>query len=42
VLVVLQDGRQLKGELHMMSGRYSIGGETFDAWEIEELDNALR
>jgi hypothetical protein len=34
----LQDGRQLEGELlQSMSGRYEIGGTTFD--EIEELDN---
>jgi hypothetical protein len=40
VLVVLQDGRQIEGELHSMSERYEIGGETFDAWEIEELEGA--
>jgi hypothetical protein len=39
VLVVRQDGRQVEGELHSMSGRYEIGGETFDAWEVEELDD---
>jgi hypothetical protein len=22
-----------------MSGRFEIGGETFDAWEIEELED---
>ena len=38
-LVVLQDGRQLEGELHSMSGRCEIGGETFDAWEIEMLED---
>jgi hypothetical protein len=39
VLVILQDGRQLEGELHSMSGRYEIGGETFDVWEIETLED---
>jgi hypothetical protein len=39
VLVMLQDGRQLEGEPHSMSGRYEIGGETFDACEIEELED---
>jgi len=39
VLVALKDGRQLEGELHAMSRRYEIGGETFDAWEIEELED---
>ena len=40
-LVILKDGRQLEGELHLMSGRYEIGGVTFDAWEIEELDDVM-
>jgi hypothetical protein len=39
VLVVLQDGRPLEGELHSMSGRFEIGGVAFDAWEIEELED---
>ena len=39
VLVVLKDGRQLEGELHTMSGRYEIGGMTFDEWEIETLED---
>jgi hypothetical protein len=39
VLVVLQDGRQLEGELHTMTGRYEIGGVAFDEWEIEELED---
>jgi hypothetical protein len=38
-LVVLQDGRQLEGELRIMSGRYGVGDAVFDAWEIEELDD---
>jgi hypothetical protein len=37
--VVLQDGRQLEGELHVLSGRYEVGGVVFDPWEIEELDD---
>jgi hypothetical protein len=39
VLVVLQDGRQIEGELQTMSGRFEIGGESFDAWEVEELED---
>jgi hypothetical protein len=39
VLVVLQDGTQIEGELHPMSGRYEIGGVTFDGWDIEELED---
>jgi hypothetical protein len=39
VLAVLQDGRQIEGELHSMSGRYEVGGATFDAREIEELED---
>jgi len=36
---VLKDGRQVEGELHMMSGHYEVGGVVFDAWEIEELED---
>ena len=39
VLVVLQDDRVLEGEIHTMSGRYEIGGEPFDEWEIETLED---
>jgi hypothetical protein len=39
VLVVLQDGRQIEADLHSMSGRYETGGATFDAWEIEGLED---
>jgi hypothetical protein len=39
VLAMLQDGRQLEGELQLMSGRYSVGGVLFDAWELEELED---
>jgi hypothetical protein len=37
VLVVLQDGRQIEGELHTLTGRYEVGGVVFEAWEIEEV-----
>ena len=39
VLVMLKDGRHLEGELQTMSSRYEIGGETFDEWEIETLED---
>jgi hypothetical protein len=39
VLVVLQDGRQLEGELIVLTGRYQVGGVVFDAWEIEALED---
>jgi hypothetical protein len=39
VLIVLQDGRQLEGERHSMSGRFEIGGVTFDQWEVEERED---
>jgi hypothetical protein len=39
VLVVLQDGRQLEGELHAMSGRYEVGGVVFQDWEINEFED---
>ena len=38
-MLVVQDGRQIEGELHMLSGRYSVGGVTFDEWEIETLED---
>jgi hypothetical protein len=34
-----QNGRQLEGELHMMSGRYEVGGVVFDEWEVETLED---
>jgi hypothetical protein len=37
VLVVLQDGRQLEGELIVLTGRFQVGGTVFEPWEIEEL-----
>lgn len=39
VLAVLKDGRQLEGELIVLTGRYQVAGVVFDAWEIEELDD---
>jgi hypothetical protein len=36
VLVILQDGRHREGELHLMRGRYEVGGVTFDAWELDD------
>jgi hypothetical protein len=37
VLAVLQDGRQVEGELIVLSGRYKVGEVMFDMWELEEL-----
>lgn len=39
VLVMLKDGRQLEGELVTLTGRYQVGGEVFEAWEIDELED---
>lgn len=39
VRVILQDGRQLEGELIILTGRYEIGGVTFYGWEIDELED---
>lgn len=39
VLVVLQDGRQLEGEVRVLSGRYGVGDVIFDRWEIESLED---
>lgn len=39
VLLMLRDGRQLEGELHVLSGRYGIGDTVFDAWEIETIED---
>ncbi len=38
VLAILKDGRQLEGELIVLSGRYQVGDVTFFEWEIEELE----
>jgi hypothetical protein len=37
VLVVLQDGRQLEGELIVRTDRFEVAGTVFAAWEIEEV-----
>lgn len=39
VRVILQDGRQLEGELITLTGRYQVGDVTFFGWEIENLDD---
>jgi hypothetical protein len=39
VLVVLQDGRQLEGELVKLRGRFHVGDVVFEPSEIEELDD---
>ena len=39
VLVMLKDGRQLEGELIVLTGRYQVGGVVFDLWEIEEVED---
>jgi hypothetical protein len=39
VLVTLQDGRQLEGELIVLTSRYQVGEEVFAVWEIEELED---
>ncbi len=39
VLVVLQDGRQLEGELHTMTDGFEVGGVVFEPWQIDELED---
>jgi len=39
VLVVLQDDRQLEGELIVISGRYQVEWVMFEPWEIETLED---
>jgi hypothetical protein len=39
VLVVLQDGRQLEGELITLTGRFQVGDVIFEEWEIDELED---
>jgi hypothetical protein len=39
VLIALQDGRQLEGELIVLTSRYQVGEEVFAVWEIEELED---
>ena len=40
VLVVLQDGRQLEGELIALTDRFEVAGSVFESWEIEEMLDA--
>jgi hypothetical protein len=35
----LQDGRQLEGQLLVLTSRYQVGDEVFASWEIEELED---
>jgi hypothetical protein len=39
VLVMLKDGRQIEGELLVLTGRFAIGDVVFEAWEIETLED---
>jgi hypothetical protein len=39
VLVMLQDGRQVEGELIVMTGCYAVGDVTFEQWEIETIED---
>ncbi len=39
VLVMLKDGRQLEGELTMMTGHYTVGEVQFEEWEIETIED---
>ena len=41
VLVVLQDGRQLEGELIALTDRFQVGGTVFEPWEIEALSATI-
>ena len=37
ILVMLQDGRQVEGELIALTGCHAVGDDVFEPWEIEEL-----
>lgn len=39
VLVMLQGGRQLEGELHTLTDRFEVADVVFSAWEIDELED---
>jgi hypothetical protein len=39
VLVMLQDGRQLEGELIVLTDRFQVSGVVFEQREIEELSD---
>jgi hypothetical protein len=36
---MLRDGRQLEGELVVMTGSYCVGDVTFEAWEVETIED---
>ena len=39
VLAMLKDGRQLEGELIVMTDHYTVGDVSFQEWEIETIDD---
>jgi hypothetical protein len=39
VLVMLKDGRQIEGELIVMTGHYTVGDVAFEHWEIETIED---
>ena len=39
VLVMLNDGRQLEGELVVMTGCFAVGDVTFEQWEVERIED---
>ena len=39
VLVMLEDGRQLEGELIVLTNCYFIAGVMFAEWEVETLED---
>ncbi len=39
VLVMLKDGRQLEGELVVMTGHCMVGEVAFEAWEVETIED---
>jgi hypothetical protein len=40
VLLVLKDGRQVEGELIVMTDHYTVGDVSFQEWEIETIEDA--
>ena len=38
VLVMLKDGRQLEGELIVLTNCYFIAGTVFQDWQVETLE----
>lgn len=39
VLVMLQDGRQVEGELIVMTDHYTVGDVSFQWWEVETIED---